>query len=131
MTLYGSYDTTDLKVLLEGNGHTQTVDAWYQVDNLPGYYALTSCEVGNGTHRCKHWHVTFDPDNGSLSDAELRSLACHETGHTVGLMHPQIQSHGWSYGDARFGCMRTSGFMDPWDPFLRGHNVRHINNFYG
>lgn len=129
-TLYGSYNTSSLTIT-EKSGHPYDLDVWYEVDTLPGYYGLTSCEGGNGTHFCTHWHVTFNPDNGDqLIDNELRSLACHETGHTVGLMHPEINSHGYSIADARFACMRTAGNMNPWDIYLGQHNVSHIDNFY-
>ncbi len=79
----------------------------------------------------QHWHVIFDPASLDLEDFELRSLACHEMGHTVGLTHPALERHGWLVTDRRFACMRLGNDMDPWDPYLRTHNVSHINSHYG
>lgn len=62
-----------------------------------------------------------------IDPAELRSIACHEVGDTVGLMHPNIEFHGWSWNDLRFACMRQSSVSDA---FLRDHNVGHIDGFY-
>lgn len=133
-TLYGSWDTTDLEITLNsdcGNGsHNTYVDVYYYHLNVPnGDYALTDCKdtVAGQPTKCDHWHVTFDPDELVLhSAAFLKSVACHETGHTVGLWH-QPYTGGSGMVDSDWQCMR-SDLNFPTN--VGAHNVGHVNWWY-
>jgi len=131
-TLEDSYETTDLRIDFLDEGHTTSVDVWYNVVDLPDRpIGQAVCWGGNGTERCTHWHVSFEPQNSDFTDQKLQAVACHETGHTVGLNHPQNQAHGWLYNDDRFACMRTEGHQPfGWDQALGAHNASHIDGFY-
>lgn len=56
-------------------------------------------------------------------------MACHETGHTVGLTHLHVDDDAG--GDATWGekykCMNTNRGAPH---LLRDHNVAHINQRY-
>jgi hypothetical protein len=129
-TLFGSYDTTDLDVSL-ASGHTASVDVFYDYGDVPDVpegaaVGLWSCQTWNG-HRCDHGHVIFDGAQISgYSDDKLKWLACHETGHSVGLTHPSDDSDGLPVGSTVFACMRYS----PFPSNLGGHNVGHIDGYY-
>jgi hypothetical protein len=127
-TLYGSYDTTDLVIAGPTASHTGSVDVFYRHGNLPGnILGLASCQTWSG-HECDHWHVIYDHDGlDGRSDAYLRSVACHETGHTLALHHPNVNNHGWGNDNFRFECMRNGAVF----PIHLGtHNVGHLNGYY-
>lgn len=130
-TLYGSYHTTDLTIPPR-DPHDGHVDIWYHFDDadLPGgVIGLASCQTWSG-HICDHWHVIFDDEViAGDSDQELHALACHETGHTVGLMHPEIDDDaggGGTWAD-KYKCMLS---YSPSPHLLGDHNVAHINQRY-
>lgn len=124
-TLYNSFDTTDLTVLAIGeqpvNFHSQSVDNYYMYMNLPaGVLGRASCEHWVLT-TCNHWHVMYDDTALIGASAEKqKSVACHETGHSVGLKHPDLNSHGWGNDGSEFACMRN-GFVFP--SHLGSHNA--------
>lgn len=131
-TLYNSYHTTNIDVSISGtvnDGYhdAQASDVYYHnaAGLDPGVYGVASCEVGNGTHVCQHTHVHFRA--GMSGDASfLKSIACHETGHAVGLTHPG--SVGAPDIPDIYRCM-TNGSTFP--PSLGPHNVGHIDgNFF-
>ncbi|MCU1496255.1 MAG: hypothetical protein JWM47_208 [Acidimicrobiales bacterium] len=129
-TLFGSYDRTVLDVVYIRD-HRAHVDVAYMIKklrDLPGRQVIgkADCRVWR-RHRCDHWHVYFDGGQiAGLSQPLLKSLACHETGHTVGLTHGDMDSHGWAANDPRFWCM----LYEPYPSGLGEHNVRQINRFY-
>lgn len=132
-TLFQSYNTTDLTisipegVTVDDDAHSVSIDVYYTNGSLTGLLALTSCLTWSG-HLCTHWHVTYDSDAlYGRSDNFLQFVACHETGHTVGLTHPNLDPEGYSSSDPVFACMTTSA-GSPIN--LGAHNVHHINSRY-
>lgn len=130
-TLYGSYHATDLTIPPQ-DPHDEHVDIWYHFDgaDLPnGAVGLASCQNWSG-HVCDHWHVLFDDEAiASYWNLPLQSLACHETGHTVGLTHPENDNDaagGGTWSD-KYKCMLSSL---PTPHLLGDHNVAHINQRY-
>lgn len=120
-----SYETTDLTTAVDtGSTHDVNEDLHYGVDdNLPdGILGRYDCHYYLNGQRCTHAHIRY---HGELltgfSDDELQSLACHETGHSVGLRHPPVD-------DATlYGCM-VNGAQLP--RHLNPHNVSHIDGRY-
>lgn len=101
---------------------------------LPGTtYGRAECRGrtinSNGTSDvCFHWHILYDGDRtDAFSAVGMRQAGCHETGHTVGLMHVADNSD-----DRTFGCIVTNVPVDGAGSreFLKEHNVAHINAAY-
>jgi hypothetical protein len=135
-SLYNTYDTTDLQIAQSGTTndgvHNQDVDIYYHFGTVAnGNWALASCQSPvNTSHHCNHWHVIYDNEElvaVNDNDVFFKKVACHETGHTVGLQHPDVQDHGWEHTDARFGCMRRGEILQP---LLGDHGANHIDSYY-
>lgn len=67
-----------------------------------GTYAWTVCTTFNSAGRCDRFRITF---NNANPHPYLRSLACHEIGHTTGAGHPGSVNRAFSYGYQ--SCMRS------------------------
>lgn len=134
-SLYNTYDTTDLEILLNGSvndsTHSENVDVYFRADLVVGGWAKTSCQDPVDTsHWCNHNHVIFDTEEmvDTLdSDAFLKKAACHEIGHSVGLTHPSADNHGVSESSDYFGCMRPGVSTYP---YLGAHGASHIDAYY-
>ena len=83
---------------------------------------FTWCDDAVSARRCDQHYVRFRFDR---INAEL---ACHETGHAVGLTHGHEAAPRESQTAAELGCMETpnSGRR----PHLGGHNKAEINATY-
>jgi hypothetical protein len=128
-TLFGSWDTTDLNVTRHSTptmtGPSET-DIIYGVnpDDVPsGFTGWTWCDdtVGSFQFKCDQHFVKFE-FNPSVA------LACHETGHAVGLTHgddadPQVSNQHYE-----LRCMRTP--VPEHDPYVGPHNVERVNSVY-
>lgn len=125
-TLTQSYDTTDLTIS-RTTDHAQA-DVAYGVQDLPGSIGLYECVAWVAGNRCDHAHVYYDgPEVANYSDSDLQALACHETGHSVGLLHPADE--GQPNNPRDFFCMIQGGY--PGKPrFLGPHNTGHIQANY-
>ena len=133
-SLYNSYDTTDLDIPDNEESHSGSVDIWYHFADVAGGVGVSSCQTWTG-HVCAHWHVLFDDgDIGNYSNVALISLACHETGHTVGLMHqsPAVFDDGnpTNSDDENYRCMVTDSNPQNNSQYVGTHNVGHINGYY-
>lgn len=80
---------------------------------LIGQYSCSTI-LSNG--RCDHAHIRFNHDYSQLTDGQKRSVACHETGHSLALTHPPDDDA------AIYQCMVVDGFPIP----LGAHNVWHL-----
>jgi hypothetical protein len=127
--LNGSYDPTDLNVsypaTVEYNGSAET-DIIYQINpnDLGSLIGLTWCDDAVGGYKCDQQYVRF-----VASNAVDRELACHETGHAVGLTHGAQADPVASNSDgALLGCMETPDTGN--HPYLQSNNVDNINDVY-
>lgn len=138
-----SYNNTDLVASLHGIGVADSTNWDLWVEKCYGCLGANVagralCIVWSGTPpRCSHSHIMI---NGAVSDAfhnnnqpqYMHELACHETGHTVGLLHGPTQPN--EAGNGAWGwwaCMRTGPFTPHADHrHLRAHNTNHINAVY-
>lgn len=114
-----SYETTDLTTAVQGSAADSNAEDVYAefVRNLPfGAVGQYLCVYAGASGTCNHGHVRFDDSQiGGFSDAQLQSLACHEVGHSVGLLHGPYECIQSGQVSARY---------------LGSHNVAHINGRY-
>lgn len=136
-TLYSSYDTTDIRVVLSPNNHhSTTVDVHYEVGDPddPEALAVYRCVVRADNERCDHAHVTYDGAQLSAlywanSRERLKGIACHETGHSLGLLHGDEGVPALSNTDHRtLHCMAKPSFG--FDHHVGQHNLVHLNSHY-
>lgn len=91
--------------------------AWQTGYPAVGILGFAQCLSLTGS-RCQQFGVYFDNDfMGPRSTVEERWLACHELGHTFGLMHTNTGSN----------CMQSPGIGTS---ALTTHDVAHINSNY-
>lgn len=121
-TLNNSYDTVSpiniVYVTTPATSGTSETDVYYRsLNNLPeNVFAITGCDddsVAGTLSRCDQFYVTFHGDficsQAYWCDTVSvhRSLACHETGHTFGLMHPDASSPARPNNQTDYYCMRN------------------------
>jgi hypothetical protein len=125
-TINNSYQSTDLNFLKYGDGHNDQLNNYYTVTNdfnemTWGYWNCVYFTNALQTN-CKHGHIRYNGKkhfNSTLNAA----LACHETGHSVGLQHFGTHSSG-----PMVHCMQTDPV--PEDPYVGPHNAGLINANY-
>jgi len=96
-----SYNPTDLNMVATGSpagAEIQYVHGYY---GDTGWYGVTTCQAWNGVY-CGYALVQLNRSYGPYTNAQKRHLACHETGHAVGLNHSPFSASclgpGWSEG---------------------------------
>lgn len=132
-TLNGSYDTTDLDVHYVGSP-TASTDVIYHYLDLPGTTSgLYQCRDPRG-YDCGRADVYFDSEqvcDPYCSDNDVRAVACHETGHSVGLVHgDEAYDHPISNTTGSLYCMQTDTGGLPVPYQLGSHNADQINVVY-
>lgn len=141
-TLNLSYDTTSVNIQSTSIMHGST-DVYYGGDNSgpPGAnFGVTTCLDYNAPSNkaCQHWHVKFYLNNISswnytqnttFGYNARRHIACHETGHTLGLMHGSQATPTMSDLAAAIYCMQTHPAPAPFvpAPLVGPHNAGHLN----
>ncbi|MEW9555823.1 hypothetical protein [Nonomuraea sp. NPDC050783] len=118
---------TDLKVkfvrkpVYTGDAETDVI--YKKPEKFPaGVVALTWCDNRVDELKCDQHYVLL---KGATPSKEL---ACHETGHAVGLTHGNRAYPAVSNEDSRLGCLRTPPRVGV--QTLGGHNRRMINKTY-
>ena len=84
-----------------------------------GFVGWTWCDAVAGSLQCDQHYAKFEYNPG-------RALACHETGHAVGLTHGSDADPHVSDEQSDFACMRTPVV----DELLGAHNASQINSTY-
>lgn len=123
-SLYNSFDTTDVNVRYEDppvySGGAET-DVIYQQGALDPFVAgMAWCNDAVDSRKCDQHYVRF------VDSSPSRQLACHETGHAVGLTHPTEADPASTASDSRYYCMMN----DASNSYLGDHNVYEINRTY-
>lgn len=124
--LENQFDPTDLTVTrqdpprYEGSAETDIV---YRIGSLPpGIGGAAECNDPIGLWKCDQHYVTF------ANDFWAQHITCHESGHAVGLTHPQDASPALPSSHASFACMKT---VDNYNANgLGAHNVSQIDGEY-
>jgi hypothetical protein len=137
-TLYGSYDTTAINVFKDGGHYASTDVYYYNETELPvNVLGRTSCihDSTSDVHDCDHFHVGYHSDrlnelgwnvDTTQNRTRLHALACHESGHTVGLTHGGDAGSIMANDDPALRCMRTP--LVETDTGVGTHNADHLNN---
>ena len=127
-TILNSYQTTVLDFYEHGtpvlSGQDET-DIIYQKDpDVPsGAEAFTWCNDAINIVTCDQHYIRFR--TGRVID---QNIACHETGHTVGLMHGDLSFPDQPNGIKTLECMRDPLFLVT--RILGKHNAGQINREY-
>lgn len=133
-SLNNSYNATDLNVSYPGTpsytGDAETDIVYQGLTNLPtGLWGQAWCNDAVSSTRCDQHYVAFNNTmlaRSSTTATMRRSLACHETGHAVGLTHGNNAYPAVSVDDPALACMIING----WPTNLGSHNVGQINAAY-
>ncbi len=131
LAMNNSFDGTDLNTFYDstpvtsGSGETDLMyrsnDEDFGTTSLIGIYWCD--DAVNGTSwKCDQGYVNF------RSTVYGRELACHETGHSVGLLHGNYAYPTLSKTDSRLHCMVSA--VNPNEYLLGTMNVTNINNVY-
>lgn len=128
-TLNGSYNTTHL-VVHYSNPPTGDTDVIYHYGDVPGPDdAVTRCLSPIDNFRCNQFDVTFDANTLCPCSADfIRAIACHETGHTVGLLHGDNAIPTVSNLTGSLMCMRKPVYDGDYP--LGSHNADQIDSVY-
>lgn len=123
-TLNFQYTPTDLTVSYVASpsysGSSET-DIIYQQGTIPGdFVGIAWCDDSIGGDLCDQHYVRFADPNPTVA------LSCHETGHAVGLTHPDNADPDQPSDDTLFGCLVSPATSS----YLRIHNPTLINNTY-
>jgi hypothetical protein len=139
-TLYNSYDTTDLTIRQQRPAVTDgpdETDVIYRLNDGLGMntWGRAFCDDDSPSDPvvCDQFYVEYHgdkicPGNECYDASFHETLACHETGHTVGLLHGENATPRQDNEDADFRCMRTDVLPD--DPRMGTHNVQQVNSVY-
>lgn len=121
------YQPTDLTLSLPSTatytGSPET-DIVYQIrsDVPSGNQGYTWCDNSVGFYGCDQQYVAFQ-NNSVINDG----LACHESGHAVGLTHGANASPTQSQTSPSLGCMARQVSSSA---TLGSNNISAINGFY-
>ena len=104
-------------VIYYDNFYTTYCGLFWGNPNSPSILGASICQSLSGS-KCQQSFVLFSESLATTStSAYLRSIACHETGHSVGLLHRADST----------GCMTTApGLM----PLYTPHDIIHVNANY-
>lgn len=126
-SLTNNFGATQLTIS-EHSTAQQHTDIVYQQGNMPiitggVVLGITWCKVASNSTKCDKQYVRF---LNTITVAQ--KLACHETGHAVGLTHGNDAYPRWSTTDARLHCMVTP--YNYADDLLGPMNIAEINATY-
>ena len=131
-TINGSYDPTaaldfvyDSTPTYSGAGETDIIYQEGTISAGDNYVGFNYCDdpVDGSRYKCDQQYVGF-----KQTTSVDRSLACHETGHAVGLLHGVYSSPAVSNTTTDLACMITP--HDPANQYLGSNNVTNIDNTY-
>lgn len=116
---------SDLNVTLNGSGDIDVWDAYY---GDTGWDGVTNCQNRVITtwpweRKCDEFRIRYNQDKtDDYSNAQMKTLGCHEFGHTAGLDERYASDNGGAVS-----CMRATGFASR---KLDTHDLEVINARY-
>lgn len=128
--IVGSFDTTALNFSYHQYptySASPRTDIIYQMGSAtrPEVIAQTWCRAAAGGYKCDQQGVRYFYGVGAVD----RKVACHETGHAVGLMHGSMADPKVADMHSELKCMRT-GISHNME-YLGEVNATQINAQYG
>ena len=131
-TLQDSYDFTDLNASVQNpivwSGCCETDIVYFNVDPPGTLLGITFCEDDGSGSKCDQHYVYIDqPVVSTFNNTKEQSVACHETGHAVGLAHGDNADPLLNFDDPLLDCMRNGNVFEQ---TLGGHNIGQINGAY-
>ena len=127
--IFGSFDTTALNFSYHQSppySASPRTDIIYQMASTPlSLRGQTWCKHAAGGWKCDQQYVRYYYERGQVN----RQLACHETGHAVGLLHGSMADPQVSDMHSELKCMRT-GISHNME-YLGEVNATQINAQYG
>ena len=129
-TLTNNYGATQLTIAYASSLAPNT-DIVYQQGQVPiitggTVLGVTWCRVAATTEKCDQHFVRFNYESIAPS---TQFVACHETGHAVGLTHGQNAYPKFANSDARLECLRTP-YVGSYYAKLGPMNIANINAVY-
>ncbi len=135
-TRTGSYDVTDLGTVsveaCDYTGSSETDIVFRELSSLPsGAIGFVFCDDAVSSTRCDQHYAQFDAEDVAVSgfnNVDARKLACHEAGHSVGLLHAGLADPPTAADDSDIACMKQ-GYSNV-DALLGAFNRGQIDGEY-
>jgi hypothetical protein len=135
LALNESFNTTNLNVtyhqtpVTSGGSETDIIYRRNDVGLSAGDVGITFCDDAVSSTKCDQHYVSFGTVSGGLATV-VRGLACHETGHAVGLTHGAEAAPVLDNDDGILGCMKTNIPLASFPIYLLDQNIKMINSTY-
>lgn len=131
---YGSTDLTafyDSTPVFSGSGETDIIyrkkTQDFRDSGSVGYYFCNDVAGLSSGNKCDQGYINLRYIQNT--PAQQLALACHETGHAVGLLHPTDASPPKSATDTEFECMMNAPIATY--PYVgQDPNIANINSVY-
>lgn len=124
--LENSFEATDLSVSRQDppvfTGGSET-DIIYQQGNTNGALGTTWCNDAVSTTRCDQHYVRFIDAN------PVKKVACHESGHAIGLVHGNQAGPSVDDGADSLHCLQRP-YDQITDSVIGPHNHDQVNDTY-
>ncbi len=132
LSLDNSFDNTTLEVhyhttgVFSGGSETDLIYRQVGTGVSPDSYGITFCDDAVSSTKCDQHYINF---SDTLVTTVNRALACHETGHAVGLTHGAEADPPVSNTEPTLECMSGG---TPWtiSNVLGTQNFNMINSTY-
>jgi hypothetical protein len=126
------WGTTDINTVRETTlSYLETDVHFWQDSALAGTNTLanTDCLVAVDWLRCGAYQIRVRPDVYQGTYNLAKAVVCHETGHTLGLLHGADSNPQVSNQSTALGCMRTAPLTGDMR-FIGDHNIWEANRIY-
>lgn len=126
------WGTTDLNTARDTSLSYLETDVHFWPDNTltdTNTLANTDCLTAVNWLRCGAYQVRVRPDVYQGGYNLAKAVVCHETGHTIGLLHGNQSNPQVANQNLDLGCMRTQP-LDGQMRFIGEHNLWEADRMY-